>query len=173
MVFVHGSWLMAPKTLDISWEIRAMAACCVSSIPENALEPSRRNACLLIHHKPLSTTGWVYVNKVTFRNSLKSGAGCQGNQPGMEGWHFQSHALISREGRGEGLEVKPITSGQRFNQPCPCNEAPVKIKRMRFRELAGWGNRAILRVTVPGPRRHKDRSSFVWDLAPRISSSGY
>lgn len=40
--------------------------------------------------------------KVTFGKHLKMGASCQGNKPGIEGWNFQFHLLISRKGREAG-----------------------------------------------------------------------
>lgn len=40
--------------------------------------------------------------KVTFGKHLEMKAGCQGSQPGIEGWNFQFHPVISREGRGDG-----------------------------------------------------------------------
>ena len=53
----------------------------------------------------------VYDNEVTFRKHPRMGAGCQGNQPRMEGWNFQSY-LVILGGKVEGLEVESITNGQ-------------------------------------------------------------
>ena len=41
------------------------------------------------------------VNVVTF-GLPKDGAGCQENQPGIKGWNFQSHSLISERGEAGG-----------------------------------------------------------------------
>lgn len=67
--------------------------------------------------------------------------------------------------------VKSITKGLWVNQLCQHNEASKKLKR-RFKELPCQGTRMLLYATVPGPKLHRDRSSFVWNLALCISSSG-
>lgn len=49
-----------------------------------------------------------------------SGWGWSLEKPGLdlEAWNFQTHLEISVD---EGLQVDPVTRGQRFNQPCLCD----------------------------------------------------
>ena len=51
-----------------------------------------------------------------------------GNRPGIEGWNLQPHAQTS--GRGEGLGVGSIASGQRLNQTACAVKPPQKPRRM-------------------------------------------
>lgn len=51
--------------------------------------------------------------------------------PRVEGWNFQS--CPRPPGWGEGLEVKSIANGQRFNQSCRGNETFIK----------GWGSESF------------------------------
>ena len=44
----------------------------------------------------------LYSWRWLFGKHLEMGAGCQGNQAGIESWNFQSHPLVSREGREAG-----------------------------------------------------------------------
>lgn len=67
-----------------------------------------------------------YVNVVTFGMQLRMRAGGQENQPCNQRVGTFSPTppapLPKSPGKGEGLEVKLIASGQGFNQLCLCNE---------------------------------------------------
>ena len=66
-------------------------------------------------------------------------------------------------GSGEGAESS--TNGQWFHQSCLCNEATTKVQRSGFREFLGWWIRTCPCAAGLDPKHHRDRSSFVWDLA--------
>ena len=99
LVFVHASWLTAPKALGIYWVIVLL-----SSAPEMASETQKRNGCFVVHNEPLSITP-------DFGKALKDGAGCQENQ--THDWRVETFSLTPWPlGSKEGLEVESITNSQ-------------------------------------------------------------
>jgi len=58
--------------------------------------------------------------------NLRMGAGCQENQPRDAG--LDRLVPPPAPGRGARLEIESI-SGQRFNQSCPYDEAPIKTQK--------------------------------------------
>ena len=64
-----------------------------------------------------------------------------------------------------------ITNGQQFDQPCLCDEASIKPQKDKVKTASKLVNH-VFTCAVPGPKLHGHRSSFVWDLALCISSSG-
>lgn len=147
MVFIHGSWLTAPKTFGISWMIRAMGKCFViefvllTSVPKIMLEPQRQTECLVIHKKPRPTiTGFMLMNN--FWKSPKDGSWLLG-EPTMNRRLECSVPLFL--GRRGGLRFEPITNHQSFNYSYLCNkEASWKPKRRWFRKLEVWWTRVDL-----------------------------
>lgn len=52
-----------------------------------------KGLCCYLWQAPFNQS--EYLNKMTFGKSLRMGAGCQGQQPWLEGWNFQYHSLTS------------------------------------------------------------------------------
>ena len=65
--------------------------------------------------------------------------------------------LRQHPGRGERLESESIAS---VHQSCRCNEASIKIQRMGFGELLGWGARGSLGRVVGLGRKLSPRTFY-------------
>lgn len=110
------SWIFFNKCsiFHIKWPNTSRQICILDTQLLNPLEfPVRR----------VLEVSFVMWMKLILRFRLRMGLGCQRNQPGIEGWNFQSHPLIFRE------EVEWITSGPWLNQSCWCNKVSIKIQK--------------------------------------------
>ena len=116
LVFLHSSWLRAPKTFEI-WYEHVLIFGVLSSRSEKTLFKAV-NGCFVINYRLFSFfhNSWVYVNEGNFWKAPKNGDWLSGEPTMKRRLNFQSQHLISREGKE--LKVESVTSGQWVNQSC-------------------------------------------------------
>ena len=162
LVFIHSSWLPVPRTLGISWAIRAMGASLLYLIScLQLLNCFRWNGCLVTHEK-LSLLGLDLCNQGAFWKVRKDG-GLVAREPTVNRGLKLSVLPLIWLGE-ERLEVKSVAGGWWFNQWCLCNEVFItNPKAEGFQALPVWGTRRV-------PTFHGAGSLTLW--GQKLSSCG-
>lgn len=109
-------------------------------VPEMLQSPRGKWACCYSWHMPFHHN-WVCMNEATFGKQLRMGAaGCQGNQPWIEDWNFQSCPLIwEKRERGWRLNQSLIPSD--LISHVGVGKAPsMKIQKERVQRASSLGN---------------------------------